>query len=305
MSGAGAGPLQADVLVRRSARVRRPVPVARGYSASSDGVGGAGGADSSDDDYDPREGRNTDATSPGAPAPARPSRSMSAEDLLEIQRFVGEMAGDLRREQALLEDAATPVAALRDSSCRVAEIFERLRGLVMTTEALRATGTGLLVNKLRKMPALQHDARALGRGLVRGWKHLIDSNTMPAQMMGRAHRLPQEMLVQVFGHLDTRTVVMILPRVCRRWREACGALVVPRFDLAWACKLLESAAELRSTKHKKGKKRGALLQAPPPRRRAAAPPLPRRRAARTPAVYKPIPRDRARARVRQTWHWPS
>ena len=39
-------------------------------------------------------------------------------------------------------------------------------------------------------------------------------------------RLSTELLEQVFGYLDARTALLVLPRVCRRWKDVCAGVVV-------------------------------------------------------------------------------
>ena len=46
--------------------------------------------------------------------------------------------------------------------------------------------------------------------------------------------LPDEILGKIFSHLDTRTVTMVVPRVCHRWKHACATNVLPCFELGWA-----------------------------------------------------------------------
>ena len=47
-------------------------------------------------------------------------------------------------------------------------------------------------------------------------------------------RLPDEVLEHIFRHLDTRTVTMVVPRVCRRWEHVCAHAVFAELDLSWA-----------------------------------------------------------------------
>ena len=56
-------------------------------------------------------------------------------------------------------------------------------------------------------------------------------------------RLSPELLGHMFASLDTRTATMVVPRVCRLWKEVCaGVAVLEEFELAWACtKLLNLA----------------------------------------------------------------
>ena len=47
-------------------------------------------------------------------------------------------------------------------------------------------------------------------------------------------RVSAELLGQVFCHLDTRTTLLILPRVCRRWKDVCSGMSVDRLDMGFA-----------------------------------------------------------------------
>ena len=49
--------------------------------------------------------------------------------------------------------------------------------------------------------------------------------------MGRG--LPDELLEQIFGCLDTRTIVLVVSRVCRLWKHVCRGMKVRKLDLAW------------------------------------------------------------------------
>lgn len=54
--------------------------------------------------------------------------------------------------------------------------------------------------------------------------------------------LPMELLVNVFGRLDTRTLTLVIPLVCRRWLSACPLVPAARLDFTF----LPQAAALRA-----------------------------------------------------------
>ena len=47
-------------------------------------------------------------------------------------------------------------------------------------------------------------------------------------------RVSTELLEHVFGFLGTEVAVMVLPRVCRRWKGICANMTLEEFDLSWA-----------------------------------------------------------------------
>jgi hypothetical protein len=50
---------------------------------------------------------------------------------------------------------------------------------------------------------------------------------------GGVHSLPSELLWQIFSELDTPTLLLVVPRVCRRWRAVCGDTPRVRIDLTF------------------------------------------------------------------------
>ena len=56
-------------------------------------------------------------------------------------------------------------------------------------------------------------------------------------------RLPDEVLEHIFHHIDTRTVTMVVPRVCRRWEHVCAHAVFAELDLSWARTSLSQVAD--------------------------------------------------------------
>ena len=89
-----------------------------------------------------------------------------------------------------------------------------------------------------------------GLRLLRAWAATINSASMAATAVAATTtcafdmgRLSPELLGHMFASLDTRTATMVVPRVCRLWKEVCaGVAVLEEFELAWACtKLLNLA----------------------------------------------------------------
>ena len=58
--------------------------------------------------------------------------------------------------------------------------------------------------------------------------------TMAAAARFEMECISTELVEHVFRCLDTETVVMVLCRVCRRWKDICAKMTFDDFDLSWA-----------------------------------------------------------------------
>ena len=62
-----------------------------------------------------------------------------------------------------------------------------------------------------------------------------------ADVSSRFDALPVELLLHVFSFLDTKTLMVAVPAVCRRWREVCGHTPRVRADLSFVQQSLRRA----------------------------------------------------------------
>ena len=91
-------------------------------------------------------------------------------------------------------------------------------------------------------------------GWIRAFRHCayVVAGAWPLRVLTGAaavcqfdmRRVHTEVLWLIFDYLDTRTALVVVPRVCRAWKDAVAGMVIHKLDLTWAVdKLCALAAD--------------------------------------------------------------